>query len=170
MRSPQVFAGGAGDLLADLGAGDVPSCAILQQRRARLVDERLHLLDLAIEHLGHLQVAEATDLGEHESFPLALGKVLKVGDKLLELGTLLDLVRETLEGRPVEVADGLILAVSQHRERAVARDRVEPCLELGRVLVARQGAEGRAEGVLDASSASSREPSMWRQKVSSWRW
>ena len=60
--SPQFTGACGGKLLANLGAGHVTGATILDQCRAGLEDERLHLLRLAAERLGYLVVSEVADL------------------------------------------------------------------------------------------------------------
>ncbi len=51
-----------GELLADVCARDLPGLAVFDQGRAGPKHERLHLLGLALEHLGDLAVVEVAEL------------------------------------------------------------------------------------------------------------
>ena len=95
------------------------ACAALDQPRARLEDERLHLCHLALDDLGHLGVREVAELGEDERGALVVGQLLHVGEQLLEVGALLDLLAEALRRDPLESSLGC-----SRRARRIDRQRL----------------------------------------------
>ena len=139
-----------GELLSDLRARDLAGTATFDQGRAGLEDERLHLLDLTLEDLGDLAVAEVANLREDQCGLLTLGKLVEVCEQLPELATPLDLLGKSRRGDLVHLLDRRVPAGPQHREAAVARDGVEPRLDLRRLLVGRQGSKRRCEGLLES--------------------
>lgn len=64
--APQCASARGCELFAYLGTRRLPSAPALDQRVARLVDERLHLGRLTAEGLGDLDMGEVAQLGEHE--------------------------------------------------------------------------------------------------------
>lgn len=147
--APSQLSGTCGsELLADLRARGLPGTTILDQGRAGLEHERLHLLGLTLEHLGDLGVIEGADLRKDESSLLTLGQVVEVCEQLAELATPLDFLGETRRGISCHVLDRCFTARAQHREAPIARDDVEPRLDLRRLSIALQGAKSRGKGLL----------------------
>ena len=67
---------------------------------------------------------------------------------MLELGAALDVLRDPIERDLLDLISRLLAARPQDRERVIARDRVQPRLELGGSVVPRQGAKGGCEALL----------------------
>jgi hypothetical protein len=97
-------------------------------------------------------VGVVAELEEHERGALLLGQALEVGQKPAQLGAPVDVGGEAV-GRGAGLVEGNLLAPgAQHRQAAVARDRVEPGLEadlpVGRPHRAVRGHEAVLQGVL----------------------
>lgn len=137
------------ELLADLHAGDRSRLATRRERGAGLEDERLHLLGLALDDPGDLRMLEIAGLGEQQGRSLTLGQVPEVDEQLAKLGALLDLLGEARARQLLDLLDRLLPAPAQDTDAVVAGDPEEPRLEQRRLLVAGQGPESRAEGVLE---------------------
>ena len=136
-------------LLAYLRARSLARVTALDQPAASAEHERLHARDLAAEHACHLGVRQARRLGEQQGGPLLLRELAQVAEQLAQLGPACDLLVEPLGGELHELR-GLLATRAQHRQAAVARDRVEPRLERQLALtVALKVIEGRRKRVLD---------------------
>ena len=153
--APQGAAAQGRELLADVGARRLAGGAPADQRFAGLEHERLHLVPAHAEDLGDVVLGVIAELEEHERRALLVGQAAEVADERPQVRALLDLGGEAAGGdgarppRAVLVEGELVAPRPQHRQAAVARDRVEPGLDvLGRA-VALEGAVGRQEGVLE---------------------
>ena len=148
-RAPQRAAAEVRELLADLLARRLTRRPARDQRGAGLEHERLHLLPRDVEHRGDLVVRDGAELGEHQRGPLVLGQRRDVAEQLADVLAPLRLGRQVLGGRRVELVERQLAAGAQHREAAVARDRVEPRPELDLRSAAHEVAVGGHERVLD---------------------
>jgi hypothetical protein len=97
-------------------------------------------------------VRQVRRLGEEQRRPLLVRQLAQVGQQLAQLSTARHLLMEPL-GRKLLQLSRLLAAGAQHREAAVARDRVEPRLERDLALAAALkvtvgGSKGVLHGVL----------------------
>ena len=143
------------ELLADLLAAHGTRLPPPGQCLASLEDQRLHLVGPDVEGGRDLLLGEVAELGEHQRRALLVGQAGDVAQQILEVLAQLDRVREreAVAARLVHVVQRERLAPRpQHREAAVAGDRVEPGLEidlrapLAEMVV--RGDEHALEGVL----------------------
>jgi len=96
---------------------------------------------------SHLGVGEVAQLHEHERGALLIGKILQVGHELAQLGPALHLVVKP-GCRGLDLGAMLLASRAQHRQAAVASDRVEPRLEGKLPFSTHEVAVGRAERLL----------------------
>ncbi len=125
MSTPQLPAARRGQLRPHLAAGQVARLAPSGQRRARLVDQRAHLVAPASDHLGDLGVVEVIELGEHERHALVVGQAGDVGQQVAQVAAPLDLLGEPGAGR-VKLPRRQLAACPQHGQAAVAGGGVQP--------------------------------------------
>ena len=128
-----------GDLLADLLARRLARLAAGRERRPRLEHQRLHLLPRHVQHERDLVVGDGPELGQHERGALLLGQARDVAEQVAHVLAPLRLGREVLGGRRLVVAQRALAAGAQHREAAVAGDRVEPRPQLDLRVAAPRG-------------------------------
>ena len=165
----QLAAAGVRELLADLLARGLARVALRDQVRARLVDERLDLGRRHADHRADLDVGHVGQLGEHERRALVLGEPVDVGQQGAQVRALLEVGRQPVrDGLGVGVGDRRVLARRVDRAAAVAGDGEQPRADLvGRPVRETSARWARRKVCWSASSPSSREPSMCRQKPSS---
>ena len=161
------------ELEPDLLAGEQPRLGGLGQAHACAHEQRLHARHRGVHRLGDLVVGERVDLAQQQCGALGLGQLLHVGHDLAELlaavhglgggGAVVALedVHRVLPGRA---------RLAQVVQAAVARDPVEPRARVDRPVVGSSALYEAAKTSWSTSSASSCEPSMWRQKASSRGW
>ena len=140
-----------GQLLADLDARRLARRAGAQQRLARLEDERLDLLPAHAEDGRDLLVGLVAELEEDQRGALVVGQALQLGHQLAQVGAPLDVGGHALD-RPGAVRDrvdgDLGAARTQHRQAAVAGDRVQPRAQVDVAAAAAQRPVRRGEAVL----------------------
>ena len=146
--APERAAASGGELLADRRARRLAGVALRDQRRARLVDERLDLRRAHADHLGDLLVREVGQLCQHERRALIMGQALDVRDQRPQIGPRLHLLAQPLRRQARRVDVGLEPASAEQREAAVARDRVQPRPEVRRRPALAQRPVGAQEGLL----------------------
>ncbi|HZC13893.1 MAG TPA: hypothetical protein VE270_07725 [Thermoleophilaceae bacterium] len=98
--------------------------------------------------MGDLGVVEVASLRKHERGLLTFGEVVEVCEQLPQLATRLDFLGEPRRGDLLHFLNRRFPAGAQDREAAVARDDVEPRLDLRRLLIALQGSKSRGKGLL----------------------
>ena len=148
---PRESLGDLAELLAHLLAGQLARLGGLGERDAGADQQRLHARDGGLHRLGDLLVGERVDLAQQQRGALRLRELADVGDQLAELLAVVDRVGDG----PAVVGDVVVEVVDADRrlaahvvQRAVARDPVEPRLEVDRALVGDHRAIGGGEGLL----------------------
>ena len=136
------------ELLADVRARRLARGPPAHQRLARLEHERLDLLAPHAQDGRDLLVGVVADLEQDERRALIGRKALHVVHEHAQVRAPVDLRREPLGGRSVFVELDLLAPRAHHREAAVARDGVEPGLEVDDLVARPQRAIGGQEGVL----------------------
>ena len=114
-------------------------------------------------------MGEVGELGEHERGALIVGQPLDVGDDGPQVGPHLDLLAQAVGARELVLAVRDRSACGQHREAAVASDRVEPGPRRGRAAPGERAMRPQ-EGLLERVLGLLEGPSMWRQKPNRARW
>ena len=138
----------SGELPADLGAWGLTGLAPGDEAAAGAEHERLHLLRLAAEHLARLGVRQGTQLGEQQRGALVARQAAEITKEVAQLGALLDLIGQPAGGQ-VGGQRLMLAARAEHREAAIARNRVQPGLERQPAhLAPLQVPERRGEGLL----------------------
>ena len=115
----QPSAARVGQLDADLLAVGLAGFAALGKTRARPEHEALHLIDLALEDVGDLDVGQVPELGEHECRTLVFGQVREIGEERPEIGALLHHLVEARRSRPPPPR-----RPSSRRARSIDRQRL----------------------------------------------
>ena len=115
-------------------------------------DECLYFLPRDSEGLGDLLMAQGVEFGQNECSSLLAGQAAHVDDEVPQVLAPLNLTREAVCDRLVEVGRGPLTLRSQDRVAPVAGDREQPGSEVDRLLrgdeVAVRGQEGVLNGVL----------------------
>ena len=146
----QGAAAGDREFLADRRAGGGAGVAFGHQLGSSLEDEGLDLAGRHVDRLGDLRLREAAQLEQHERRALVLGQAPEVADELAQVGAQLDAVGQSVEGwRDVVQRHRDRLARGQHRQAAVAGDRVQPWPDRVGDLAGTQRPVGAQEGLLE---------------------
>ncbi len=132
--------------------------------------ERLHLGLRHVDDAGDLLVREVGELGQHERGALVLGQLGDVAEQGAQVRPLLDGGAEAVDGRlGVLGGHGLGPAGREHREAAVAGDRVQPWAHLVRAAARDQrpvrAQEGLLEGVLGFLGGAEHVPAEAQQRT-----
>ncbi len=151
LAPPEATTAGCGEFLLDLLAAGAARVAAFDQPGSRPEDEPLHLGHLTAERLSHVGVGKAAQFREDERGALVLRKLLEICHELAQVGAPLHLIVEPF-GAWAQGLFRLLAARPEHRQAAVAGDRVEPRPEPDLAVVAQKvpmcGCESVLNGVL----------------------